>query len=293
MPPYNNIHRQQLFHWIGSHIDAKLKLGRSRLTDDLRGEYVECLRGALKNGLWVKTPRDPDFLGNGDLIKVTRPITCFTEWTLGQSLPHTSRYGRLGLGFPKRFVLSRGGQPLIYVRDSAKNDPYTMALKAIAKLFKGNDLKGKISPSKLKTLRQHFDYLTHFNKRIKHAPIPRPVTKILKPAYIPVTISKISKSIVPPDPFIRLFGPTLHYLEEREWRIVYDKILEVFFTTGPGSPGPEYFLPVKPGRELFTVVLPDNNTVNKALNDSFIRKKLYPADAPHVTVLSLQDIGTF
>ena len=84
----------------------------------------------------------------------------------------------------------------------------------------------------------------------------------------------------------------MHYLEEREWRIVYDQSLEDFFTKGPGSPGPEYFLPVKPGNELFTVVLPDNSTVNKALKDSFIRKKLYPDKAPHVTILSLEDIGT-
>src|SRR5690349_5406552 len=113
MANYNNIHRQQLFHWIGSHIDSRRAGQRGKLDDAARTEYVSCLRGALKHGLWVKTPRDPDFLGKGDLIKVTRPIACFTEWTLGQSLPHTTRYGRLGLGFPKRFVLSRGGQPLI------------------------------------------------------------------------------------------------------------------------------------------------------------------------------------
>ncbi|MCX6036525.1 MAG: hypothetical protein NTW99_01270, partial [Chloroflexi bacterium] len=65
------------------------------------------------------------------------------------------------------------------------------------------------------------------------------------------------------------------------------------FKKGGGPDQPEFFLPFEPGRELFTVVLPDNHTVNMALNDSFIRKKLYPADAPHVTVLSLQDIGTF
>ena len=102
-----------------------------------------------------------------------------------------------------------------------------------------------------------------------------------------------TRKVNPVNPYLRFFGPTLHYLEEREWRIVYDKSLEDFFDDGPGIPGPEYFLPVKPGSELFTVVLPDNNTVHKALNDPYIRKNLYPKDAPHVTVLSLQDIGTF
>src|SRR5512134_3427339 len=107
MTRYNSIHRQQLFHWIGKHIDDRT-VGKS-LTDSLRSDYVACLEGALENGLWLKTPRLPDCLGDGLLIKVHRPIVCFTEWSLGQSLPHTTRYGRLALGFPKRFVLSRGG----------------------------------------------------------------------------------------------------------------------------------------------------------------------------------------
>jgi hypothetical protein len=30
-----------------------------------------------------------------------------------------------------------------------------------------------------------------------------------------------------------------------------------------------------------------------AMDDQFVRKKLFPDDAPHVTVLSFQDIVTF
>jgi hypothetical protein len=288
MANYNNIHRQQLFHWIGSHIDSRLAGPRGKLDDAARIEYVSCLRGALKHGLWVKTPRDPDFLGKGDLVKVTRPIACFTEWTLGQSLPHTTRYGRLGLGFPKRFVLSRGGQPLIYVRDSSKNDPYTLALKTLALHFRDASADGKIQARKLDQLREHFDYLSHFNKRIKKQAQPRILSRRNKTA--PSKAAKIAASY---DPFIRRFGSTLHYLEEREWRIVYSSALADFFQKHGQPGGPEYFLPFAPGRELFTVVLPDNRTVNMALNDTAVRKGLYPSDAPHVTVLSLQDIGTF
>ncbi|MGZ5518838.1 MAG: hypothetical protein ACXWIU_09275 [Limisphaerales bacterium] len=288
MATYNNIHRQQLFHWIGSHIDAGLsKLGR--LDDKSREAYVACLHGALKCGLWVKTPRDPDFLGNGDLIKVTRPIACFTEWTLGQSLPHTTRYGRLGLGFPKRFVLARGGQPLIYIRDSAKNDPYTVALKTLARYFKNIQAGRKLSARKIDELREHFDYLSHFNKRIRKQLQPRISFKKIKPPRSPTLKTPAAK----PNLFVRRFGTTLHYLEEREWRIVYSAALDEFFLKCGKSSGPDYYLPFIPGKELFTVVLPDNRTVNMALSDTFIRKKLYPADDPHVTVLSLQDIGTF
>jgi len=287
MTTYNNIHRQQLFYWLGRHIDERVENGK--LTEELRGEYLECLRSALRHGLWVKTPQVPDQLGDGSLIKVHRPITCFTEWTLGQSVPHTTRYGRMGLGFPKKFVLNRGGQPVTYLRDSSRNDPYSTALKALAKGLSSSDANAIMKSAKvIRELQEHFDFLAHFNKRIKHPPQPR--TKSAK-----VTSSKkkvaSSKEI---DPFSRRFGPTLHYLEEREWRIVYDESIRDFFEPGPGGVGkPDYYLPFKKGEELFTLVLPDNKTVHDALEDSVIRKALYPADAPHVTVLSLQDIGTF
>ncbi len=294
MPAYNNIHRQQLFHWIGSHIDDKATGNTGRLTDDLREEYVSALRGALQNGLWVKTPRDPDFLGRGDLIKVTRPITCFTEWTLGQSLPHTTLYGRLGLGFPKRFVLARGGQPITYVRDSSRRDPYTSALLALARAFKQDPKLPAALGKKLNVLRDHFDYLSHFNKKIKR-PAPHKVIPLSKKAALPSRrVAKPASGTKEPDPFVRSFGGTLHFLEEREWRIVFDNSLGEFFARGPGGAGqPEYFLPFESGRELFTVALPDNRTLNLAMQQKDIRWRLFPREAPHVTVLSLQDIGTF
>lgn len=288
MPAYNSIHRQQLFHWIGAHIDARATKGK--LTDPLREEYVACLRTALARGLWVKTPRVPDFLGRGDLIKVRRPIACFTEWTLGQSLPHTTRYGRLALGFPKKYVLARGGQPVTYVRDSQRHDPYSRALKAIARALAFDPHLALLPPRKLAELREHFDYLAHFAKKIK---------KTRQPPRSPGVLKRKRKIPAKPAPqttdgFERRFGRTLHFLEEREWRIVYDHALTGHFQPGPGGPRqPEYTLPFEAGNDLFTVVLPDNRTLNAAMADAQIRRKLFPASAPHVTLLSLQDIGTF
>lgn len=289
MPAYNSIHRQQLFHWIGTHIDQNAR--RGKLDDTSRQEYVRCLKGALGNGLWVKTPREPDQLGDGSLIKVHRPITCFTEWSLDQSLPHTTRYGRLGLGFPKKFVLSRGGQPVIYVRDSSKNDPYTIALKTFARFFQSDDAKKRMTPSRLKSLAQHFDYLSHFTKRIRRRSLPKLISTKKPSAPVKVVGKRSARKAI--DPFIRRFGSTLHFLEEREWRIVYDETLNDFFSGGPGPPGPEYYLPFKPGLELFTVVLPDNHTVSMAMHDKQVRTNLFRSDSPHVTIISLQDVGTF
>ena len=93
--------------------------------------------------------------------------------------------------------------------------------------------------------------------------------------------------------FKRAFGPTRYYVEEREWRIVYDDRMNKHFKRAPTGSSPAYYVPFEPGRELFTVVLPDNATVGLALSDNFIRKTLFPKDRPHVTILSLEDVNTF
>jgi hypothetical protein len=86
----------------------------------------------------------------------------------------------------------------------------------------------------------------------------------------------------------------LHYLEEREWRIVYDKTLRKYFEDCSSTHGgPDYLLPFEAGKELFTVVLPDNCTVNLAMRDAWLRNKFFPKNSPHVTLLSFEDIGTF
>ena len=297
---YNNIHRQQLFHWIGIHIEKKTD-GYS-LTDDLREEYVACLEGALENGLWAKVPRFPDQLGDGKLVRVHRPITCFTEWSLSQSLPHTQRYGRLGLGFPKKFVFDRGGQPVTYVRDHAKGDPYVFALKALNKFAATLDGMG-VPTKEAVEIRNHLDYLSHFAKRatkpalpilsiIKKTPLaPGSIAKPKLSSQSPTRFARMLKSIS--DPYNRKYGTTLHYMEEREWRIVYHDSLKDRFAIGPKSGTPAYYIPFKPGQELYTVALPDSRTLSIALNRKTLRERLYPQNAPPVTILSLQDIGTF
>jgi hypothetical protein len=74
-------------------------------------QILRQLHGSLEHGLWVKRPRYPDtFELHGSAFALNLPIVCFTEWSLGESLPRTTEYGRIGLGFPKRWVIERGGQ---------------------------------------------------------------------------------------------------------------------------------------------------------------------------------------
>jgi Putative abortive phage resistance protein AbiGi, antitoxin len=295
--PNQKLHRQQLFHWIGSNLDASNGGPSKRLTDSLRDEYLSYLRVALENGLWAKTPRIPDQLGDGSLVKIHRPITCFTEWSLDQSRFHTRSYGRMGFGFPKRFVLQRGGQPVTYVRDAERNDPYTSALLDLARwLSDANPQSSGLNAKRLDAMRSRFDYLSHFNKRIRKAkPQAKAAVHPKRTGKSDRILTNISISFLKeqPDTFARHFGPTLDYLEEREWRIVFDPSIKKFFIKGPGAPGPDYFIPFEPGKQLFTLVVPDNAILNAVIHDKKIRSALFPKNGPHVTLLSLQDVGTF
>src|SRR5882672_99014 len=103
------IHKQQLFHWIGQGIQSQNKA--KVLSDALAAQALAHIRSSITNGLWVKTPRVPEIFTLGtDSFALRKPITCFTEWSLGDSLPHTMNYGRIGFGFPKKWVIARGGQ---------------------------------------------------------------------------------------------------------------------------------------------------------------------------------------
>ena len=296
---YQGIHRQQLYHWFGRHIDytdpndedSRVKT----LDDDKRKQYLSDLRNVLnpKMGLWMKTPRAADQIGDGRLVKVRQPILCFTEWSLSDSRPHSYKYGRLGLGFPRKFVLGLGGQPVSYIA-AAKNEPnyFTESLLKIARHFRG--YKGDNAD----VLEKEFQFLTQFIKKLKMEQADKEVRDKAR------SVKRIGKSqtgrAAPVPTFSKQFGKTLEFLEEREWRVVYHDALvhrlKIFKNQSRPKNGPDYFVPVRPGQDLFTVVLPDYRTahlLHTSAQFKDILPRLCPQDQPHVTLLTLEDIGTF
>jgi hypothetical protein len=300
--PAGNIHRQQLFYWMGRSIDDK-NGKRKVLRDDLVKEVLTQLRGSLEHGLWVKSPHIPEkFELRGKPFALDLPITCFTEWSLGESLPHTAEYGRIGLGFPKRWVIDHGGQSVTYFRHNEKGSFLQNIFKLLNALGEvdGNGIwSPKPGTSGLDELR----YLLHFAKMIRlkrQAPEPKPAVPISRLPPGVAAKRKPSKATVEAQTFKRKFGMPLEFVEEREWRIIYHAANKGL-VKGPGVPN--YYLPYLPGEELFTLVLPDNKVVSKVLqNDWFtdrlftpwkVYKELKGWHVPPVTVLSHSDIGTF
>src|SRR6266550_4715011 len=293
--PAGNIHRQQLFYWMGRSIDEQ-NGKRKLLRDELVEEVLRQLRGSLEQGLWVKSPRYPEtFELHKNSFALNLPITCFTEWSLGESLPHTMEYGRIGLGFPKRWVIERGGQSVTYFRHNVKGSFLQAVFKLLAAQGTG-DTHGIWKPRPGATGFEELRYLLHFAKMIR--------LKAPKPSRAPARAApplpsargprrKPTAAAVEAQMFKRKFGMPLQFVEEREWRVVHHPANKGF-VKGPGVP--DYYLPYLPGEELFTLVLPDNKVVSKVLQTDWFTERLftpwkhYPAlknrRVPPVTVLS-------
>ncbi|MDX1930612.1 MAG: hypothetical protein SFV81_29075 [Pirellulaceae bacterium] len=296
--PQGNVHRQQLFYWMGRSIDER-NGKRKLLKDDLVDEVLKQLKGSLQHGLWVKSPRIPEKLElRGKSFALDLPITCFTEWSLGESLPHTFEYGRIGLGFPKRWVIERGGQSVTYFRHNEKG----RFLQSIFKLLLSQgvcDKDGNWSPKPGASSFEELRYMIHFAKMIRLKVAKRTTTAAAKPKptgpkpKAPTAPTKTQN-------FNRKFGRALQFVEEREWRIVHHQGGKGF-VKGPGTPN--YYMPYLPGEELFTLVLPDNKVVSRVLQDNWFTERLftpwkhYPElkgrHVPPVMVISHSDIGTF
>jgi hypothetical protein len=235
----------------------------------------------------------------GQSAALDLPIVCFTEWSLGESLPHTHEYGRIGFGFPKRWVIENGGQSVTYFRHHEKG-------RFLQSLFKLLAAQGTQGPNGVWTAKspgngfEELRYLIHFAKMIR-LKAPKPVRSPTKkfPSGKP-TKRPVSKAGQEALTFKRKFGMPLPFVEEREWRIVHHTGNK-HFVKGPGTP--EYHLPYIPGEELFTLVLPDHKVVSRVHESTWFTERLftpwkhYPQlkgrRVPPVTVLAHPDLGTF
>lgn len=104
-----------LIHWTGKDI----ALDPSAITAAKRSAYVDRLAGILTDGLWMTKPKERLKGSDGAIVKYSTPLTCFTEIRLSQAQSHSGRYGLLGIGVTRQFVLERFGGPVHYVRNHA------------------------------------------------------------------------------------------------------------------------------------------------------------------------------
>jgi len=106
------IHSKILVHWTGKDIENCAEDNKSQL-------YFERLKDALENGLFTKRTNE-DVIRGWKIKNIIR--LCFTEIRLSQAQKHADRYGKLGIGFTRDFIMNKGGRPVIYIPYKAKAD---------------------------------------------------------------------------------------------------------------------------------------------------------------------------
>lgn len=272
-----------LFRWAGSHIEPRLKYTTGklpRITSIVRTKYLQMLGETLEHGLYARIPAN-DGLGDGNIIKLNRPCLCFTELCLGESRQHWREYGRMAFGFTKAFVAREGGGTVSYI-NGAQNHPVVKSLERLHSRFQGAGRRED---------KDALNLLWHFFKRMKDA--PRPASKA-KSKGAADTKPKKKLQLPPEEEAARnaRFPAVmpLPYLDEYEWRLIYSQT-ERWKPLDAGLPPKEALFVVKPGSEMQVIVVPDNNTVQQALECPEIKAKLFPKDGrTPVQLLSLEAI---
>lgn len=134
------IHSKFLVHWTGKDFHTP----KDVLDDNIRHKYIDRLADTLRNGFFMQrnvgeTERiyDP----NGGSIDSEVPKTCFTEIKLSQAEQHAKRYGQLGIGVDREFVISRYGNPVFYVTNGDYANLCACAIKVYGYLEQSNEIK--------------------------------------------------------------------------------------------------------------------------------------------------------
>jgi hypothetical protein len=122
------VHSDFLVHWTGRDIDNEYdpaweKRNDTRLNENIVSPYIDRLKNILKYGLWMTSSKsDLPLIYRNKIAK--RPLfyrTCFSELKLSEVRVHAKRFGRLGIGVKRPFVMNRKGAPVVYFREEFEN----------------------------------------------------------------------------------------------------------------------------------------------------------------------------
>lgn len=281
-----NLHETMLFRWMGYWIEnpedaQELATKRpllpkgSELTSDQRRSYISVLREALDPalGLPVSDYSDLDRVGKSEPLVNPRPCLFFTEQAAVTGEEHWRKYGRLGLGFTKRSVFRRGGRPVIYT--GGKNDPVQKAITSLREHFDIAEVGTHSAVCEAVELLARLVKCTHLPRQ-NASPAPG------KPARKPKATTQEKK---PPRPMKYPLENRIGFLHEREWRLLApNKKSESWHTD------PEDVLRFRPGigTELQIAILPDNETLQMAIDCDDIRTRLIQSDRPPLQLITAE-----
>lgn len=130
--PFFDVHRAVhsafLVHWTGRDIDDKYdsnwdQKNDPELNQDIIEPYIDRLKNILEYGLWMTSSESDQktFFNNKPINRAPFYRTCFSELRLSETRVHAKRFGRLGIGVKRHFVLARRGSPMVYFHKNFRN----------------------------------------------------------------------------------------------------------------------------------------------------------------------------
>ncbi|MHC1763733.1 MAG: abortive infection system antitoxin AbiGi family protein [Verrucomicrobiia bacterium] len=126
-----SIHPDILVHW------TPRKWAGQPLSEPRRREFVDLLKSIYTKGLLFTRPSKGEQVVGFETCTILPqlPILCFTELRLSQVERHIKRYGNLGIGFRRQYLLSRGANPVFYIQ-SAPHGIVNTNLKCLERRLK-------------------------------------------------------------------------------------------------------------------------------------------------------------
>lgn len=123
-----NIHPNIIVHWTRPQMSpGRRVLGgwdpSVQLTEDARDGYTRRLRSIYLRGLRASVPNQRDQIYGVNETAFEVPVSsngmiCFSEVRLDRVGGHEGKYGRLGIGFSRDWLLSCGANPVLYLQSA-------------------------------------------------------------------------------------------------------------------------------------------------------------------------------
>lgn len=126
------LHTKFLIHWTGK------KWLQNELCDDIRNQYINRLIDVLQHGFFMKPGNETIWGANKASITAHISRTCFTEIKLSLAAQHAKKYGSLGIGVNRKYVLERYGGPVFYVQNGINSNIIENVYKVFNFLDKHN-----------------------------------------------------------------------------------------------------------------------------------------------------------
>ena len=101
------IHPQFLIHWTCSSVQDA----------DPPDRFIQRLEETTQDGLQMRLGPERIHGRDGKWVECKCSRVCLSEVRLSQATLQASRYGKLGIGLDREFVLGLGGNPALYVQN--------------------------------------------------------------------------------------------------------------------------------------------------------------------------------